>query len=127
MITSVSDGFPCPCCGHLTLTEGPGSYEICGVCFWEDDIIQLRWPDYTGGANKPSLIEAQATFVRYGACEQRSLRHVRPAAADEPVEPGWRPVDPALDHFEPIGVQRAPWPDDRTTLYWWRDTFWRGR
>ncbi|MED5432082.1 MAG: CPCC family cysteine-rich protein [Pseudomonadota bacterium] len=26
----------CPCCGYPTLSER-GRYEICGLCFWEDD------------------------------------------------------------------------------------------
>lgn len=26
----------CPCCGFLTLDER-GTFEICPVCFWEDD------------------------------------------------------------------------------------------
>ena len=26
----------CPCCGSLTLPAG-GQYELCPVCFWEDD------------------------------------------------------------------------------------------
>ncbi|MEU5943736.1 CPCC family cysteine-rich protein [Micromonospora sp. NPDC047548] len=30
-IDVVSWVFPCPCCGHLTFAEGPGSYEICPV------------------------------------------------------------------------------------------------
>jgi hypothetical protein len=28
----------------------PGSYEICSVCFWEDDGVQFRWPTIAGGA-----------------------------------------------------------------------------
>lgn len=27
---------PCPCCGFLTLGER-SNFEICPVCFWEDD------------------------------------------------------------------------------------------
>lgn len=118
--------YPCPCCGHLTFDEPPGSYEICSVCFWEDDNIQLRWPDWPGGANKPSLIEAQQIFQRIGACEERLLPHVRPATADEPLDPGWRPIDLDGDSFEPRDQEdRAPWPIDLTVLYWWRSTFWR--
>jgi Cysteine-rich CPCC len=116
--------FPCPCCGHLTLDE-PGSYDICPVCCWEDDLVQLRWPDWPGGANKPSLVQAQAAYAGIGACEQRHLAHVRQPRADEPVEAGWRPIDLAIDRFEPTAVQEAPWPEDKTTLYWWRPTFWR--
>jgi len=28
--------YSCPCCGYLTLPER-GAYDICPVCFWEDD------------------------------------------------------------------------------------------
>lgn len=32
----------CPCCGYYTFDEKPsGTYDICEVCFWEDDPIQL--------------------------------------------------------------------------------------
>jgi len=54
--------YPCPCCGNIVHDQPPGSYSICPVCTWEDDIIQLRWPDYSGGANGPSLIAAQSSF-----------------------------------------------------------------
>ena len=119
------EAFPCPCCGHVVFGEGPGSYEICPVCFWEDDPVQLRWPDYAGGANRPPLAEAQRTYVRTTVSEVRLLPYVRDARPDEPVDPGWRSVDSALDDFEPMGVSRAPWPKDLTVLYWWRPSFWR--
>jgi hypothetical protein len=69
----VEGSYPCPCCGHLTLGEPPGSYEGCPVCFWEDDVVQLRWPTWAGGANKPALIDAQRNFAAFGACEERFL------------------------------------------------------
>ncbi|GAB2572109.1 hypothetical protein Aab01nite_03640 [Paractinoplanes abujensis] len=112
----------------LTMAESPGSYEICPVCIWEDDLVQLRWPDFTGGANRPSLIGAQANVKKFGACEQRSVAHVRPPRDDEPLDPDWRPIDPERDHFESLDEHEAPWPDDRTVLYWWRHHdagFWR--
>jgi hypothetical protein len=124
-VEASAPNFPCPCCGHLTFGEPPGSYEICAVCFWEDDAVQLRWPDYRGGANRPSLLDAQRTYAEIGATESQFLRFVGRAAKDEPVDVGWRTIDLAIDRFEPRDDQRAPWPDDRTTLYWWRPTFWR--
>lgn len=125
-IRPVPPSYPCPCCGHLTFGDPPGSYEICSVCFWEDGPIQLRWPDYTGGANKPSLIKAQQTFQEIGACEQRLLPHVRTASPDEPLDHGWRPIDLNRDSFEPIDQDERPaWPADPTVLYWWRPTSWR--
>jgi hypothetical protein len=122
----MDESYPCPCCGHLTLSQPPGSYEICPVCFWEDDNVQLRWPTWAGGANKPSLIDAQRNFAAISACEERVLKHVRPPAQDEPGETGWRPI---VDHdnFEAAGVKEANWPEDLTVLYWWRPTFWRSR
>ncbi|MFI7386777.1 CPCC family cysteine-rich protein [Streptomyces sp. NPDC049813] len=114
------DGLPrlgaCPCCGHLVFDAGrgwPGSYEICPVCFWEDDGVQLRYPNMGGGANRPSLIEAQRNYAAYRACEERGRRHARPARADEPRDPSWRPIDPARDSFEDLHeVDPAPWPSD---------------
>lgn len=55
--------YPCPCCGFYTLdNEPPGAYQICLVCWWEDDNVQFHDPDYRGGANRESLNEARAAF-----------------------------------------------------------------
>ncbi|MEU1465047.1 CPCC family cysteine-rich protein [Streptomyces sp. NPDC005727] len=86
--------FPCVCCGYLTLGESPGSHEICLVCFWEVDRVQLRWPNWAGGANRPSMLEAQANFMALTACEKRLVTKVRPPQEVEPLDPNWRPIDP---------------------------------
>ncbi|MEV7872692.1 CPCC family cysteine-rich protein [Streptomyces sp. NPDC088124] len=57
------------------------------ACFWEDDEVQFRWPTMGGGANKVSLIDAQQNYQDFGTCDQRGRRFVRPAAADEPLDP----------------------------------------
>ncbi|WP_374940084.1 CPCC family cysteine-rich protein [Streptomyces finlayi] len=61
-----SDSYPCPCCGNRVLDAMPGSYEICPVCFWEDDGVQFRWPTMAGGANKVSLPPFEATEAPVG-------------------------------------------------------------
>jgi hypothetical protein len=104
---------------HLTLREPPGSYEICLICRWEDDLVRLRWPTFRGGANEPSLVEAQRNFVTIGACEERLLKHVQAPRPDESRDMGWRPVADE-DDFEPADDLEADWPQDRTALYWWR-------
>lgn len=38
----MSPGFPCPCCGFLTLPAPPGSDEIGPVCFWQDDTVDAH-------------------------------------------------------------------------------------
>jgi len=38
--------YPCPCCGYRTLiSPPPGTYDICEVCFWEDDAGQFEYPE----------------------------------------------------------------------------------
>ncbi len=119
------DRYPCPCCGHLVFDEGPGSYDICPVCFWEDDNVQLRWPDWAAGANKPSLVDGQRNFIEFGVAEERLRGHVRLPRDDQPREKGWRLIDFSRDSFEPRGMSERPWPDELSVLYWWRPTFWR--
>lgn len=97
---------------------------ICPVCFWEDDAVQLRWPDLAGGANTVSLIEGQRNYREVGACKSRVRRYVRPPTG--PRDPDWRPIDVDSDRFEDHdSPERADWPDDMTTLYWWTPRFWR--
>lgn len=66
----------CPCCGYLTLGEA-GSYEICAVCFWEDD-----GGDGTG-PNHMTLAEGQENFQRLGAVREDLVRMVRPSLPEE--------------------------------------------
>ena len=82
--------FTCPCCGRRTFQAFPGSYEICPVCFWEDDPIQLLDPGYRGGANESSLTECQANYRRAGASDERMLAHVRRPTLDEEADSEWR-------------------------------------
>ena len=74
----------CPCCGFLTLGDlPPRSYEICEVCFWEDDPRQFESPDSDDGANGISLNEARENFEGYGASAPEYLRSVREPRRDE--------------------------------------------
>jgi len=120
---------PCPCCGHLVHDERPGSYAICPLCFWEDDLAQLRFPTADVGPNRVTLVEAQANVRAFGACNPRALSFVRPPLPHEPIDPDWRPIDLTRDQFEDRfedrdAEARRPWPADNTALYWWRPTFW---
>ena len=57
--------YACPCCLYYTFEEKPsGTYDICPVCYWEDDIVQLADPDFSGGANDVSLNLAKENFKK---------------------------------------------------------------
>lgn len=78
--------YKCPCCGYFTLENEPGHFDICPVCFWEDDNIQAADPDYAGGANKISLNNARENFKKFGAAEKQCLDLVRPPTTEEMSE-----------------------------------------
>ena len=86
----LTEKFACPCCGYKTFSERPnGSYDICEVCFWEDDPIQLDDPDYEDGANKVSLRQGQKNFSEFGACEKEMIKNVRQPNNDEKRDDTW--------------------------------------
>lgn len=86
--------FACPCCGYRTLEEKPaGTYAICEVCFWEDDLTQLKDPNNSGGANKVSLRQAQKNFQEFGASDKEMIKNVRPPHQDELRDKNWKFLD----------------------------------
>ena len=118
--------YPCPCCGYLVFQEPPGSYDICPICFWEDDALQLEFATtLAGGANHVTLLDGQQIFREHGACEEGLIAYVRPPGPFDRRDPTWRPIDPARDWFpvwDDPGRVRAP--EDDESLYYWRETFW---
>lgn len=76
--------YACPCCGCLTLdAPPPGTYDICSVCFWEDDPGQYHDTELLYGANPVCLREARENFIQFGACEKGMLPYVRSAYLEE--------------------------------------------
>jgi hypothetical protein len=57
----------CPCCRFLTLDEN-GGFEICIICWWEDDGQQDKDADKVrGGPNgRYSLTDARKNFADHG-------------------------------------------------------------
>ena len=73
--SSRSGDVACPCCRSFTLTER-GAFEICPVCWWEDDGQDDPDADVVrGGPNGSlSLAVARENYRRFGACEQRFVK-----------------------------------------------------
>ena len=64
----------CPCCGIYDYEqEIGGTYFICPVCDWEDDLVQLNNPDYTGGANVLSLNQKREMFKKNQTCADNHI------------------------------------------------------
>ena len=82
--TERQKSYHCPCCEFKTL-KGRAGYEICPVCFWEDDGQDQHDADEVrGGPNGTlSLTEARTNFRNLGACETRFLNDVRRPLPDE--------------------------------------------
>jgi Cysteine-rich CPCC len=76
--------FACPCCASLTLPTR-GDYELCPVCFWEDDGQDDHDADVArGGPNgRLSLTQARANYSRFAACEERFIQNVRRPRPEE--------------------------------------------
>ncbi|MEW9702677.1 CPCC family cysteine-rich protein [Paenibacillus sp. SI8] len=65
---------PCPCCQYKTLTSR-GEYEICTVCYWEDDgsVDSTKY----SSANHMPLTEAQENFKQYGTIKEVFLEKIK--------------------------------------------------
>lgn len=130
------------------MSEPPGSYNICPICWWQDDWIQTLDPTSAGGANSVSLIEAQANFQQF---DTKVPGHGRAPGPNDRRESGWRPINKELDliGLDDEATYGVPTPPellelgegspkrlfgaisnpeeaaDPERLYWWRPTYWR--
>ena len=78
------DFYPCPCCGFKTL-GARGGFEMCKVCFWEDDGQDDHDADMVrGGPNgKVSLTQARAKYKAFAAYKEQCLKGVRAPLPEE--------------------------------------------
>ena len=65
----------CPVCDYFTLPNR-GQYEICPICFWEDDGLDLDGLDVHSGPNHLTLRQARSNFHQFGACNENARSHV---------------------------------------------------
>ncbi|GCE24172.1 CPCC family cysteine-rich protein [Dictyobacter kobayashii] len=76
--------YRCPCCGFRTLNER-GEYEICVVCYWQDDGQR----DVDANINRSlspnhmSLALARENYHKFGAIHKNALASVRPPLPEE--------------------------------------------
>lgn len=73
--TSENNKHQCPCCDYYTLSER-GIYDICPVCFWEDDGIDINQLDQHSGPNHITLRAGRSNFQKFGACDSTMIKNV---------------------------------------------------
>jgi Cysteine-rich CPCC len=76
--------YHCPCCLYPTLPMR-GGFEVCPVCYWEDDGQDDHDADRVrGGPNEAfSLTEARANFAAFGVYDAVRRSKVRSPTAQE--------------------------------------------
>jgi hypothetical protein len=67
--------YQCPCCDYFTL-ERRSEYDICPICFWEDNGIDLDELDSHSGPNHMTLREGRQNFTRLGVCDIKMKKYV---------------------------------------------------
>lgn len=74
----------CPCCGYRTLSER-GGFEMCQVCYWEDDGQDDHdAEEVRGGPNGVlSLTVARENFRIHRASDPKFVSNVRPPTEEE--------------------------------------------
>ena len=80
----IKTNLACPCCRFLTLSER-GGFEICEVCFWEDDGQDDSDAEIVrGGPNGYlSLEQARRNFAAFGASDEKFKTLIRSPRTEE--------------------------------------------
>ncbi|MEQ9495711.1 MAG: CPCC family cysteine-rich protein [Deltaproteobacteria bacterium] len=79
--------YRCPCCRFFTL-ESRGDFDICPVCFWEDDGQDDCDADAVrGGPNyELSLTQGRKNYAQSGVARAQDREHVRRPIKEERVD-----------------------------------------
>ncbi len=95
--------YTCACCGYKTLDEPTGeTYEICQVCWWEQNNLQQLGDTHdASGPNYVSIRDAQENFIKHGICEPR--RKDLLAMAREAQKSGHFVKDPTWKSIAELG------------------------
>ena len=100
---------PCPCCGYATL-ETRGDWEICPICFWEDDgQDDADAHEERGGPNRSSLLAGRWSFLTVGAAHEEDVANVRAPTSEDRRARIFRVVGDKVVEAEKVGE------DDKTS------------
>ena len=89
--------------------------EICDICLWQNDLVDLQAMFEPMGPNKVSLETAQRNFVALGAIDQHFVDKVRHPSEKDVRDSKWRPLDRNRD--KPRAID--PDSSDLEDCYYW--------
>ena len=84
----------------------PANYELCPVCWWEDDGGE---PWEYSGPNGESLVEAQQRYLAQDLPHRLRPGKVRAPRPGEEREPDWRPVEVTDEVLSRVQQARDDW------------------
>ncbi len=64
----------CPVCGQFEFEEDSG--DVCPVCGWAEDPVQVRHPDWKG-ENTITLNEARKRYAEYGTIGSKKIEVIK--------------------------------------------------
>jgi hypothetical protein len=62
--------YKCPVCGNFTIEQ---KFDICPICYWEYDPIDIKNPELISNSNKLSLYVARSNYCKYGISSLKYL------------------------------------------------------
>jgi RNAse (barnase) inhibitor barstar len=66
----------CDCCDYYSIPLG-NDFEICTICFWEQDTFGIEQPDTSSGANHGlTLRQGRRNFKEFNACAKQFIKNV---------------------------------------------------
>lgn len=65
----------CECCEYVSIAES-GCYQICPVCFWEDEGPGWGLDEQSPANHGLSIRQGRENFKKYGACEIEMVKNV---------------------------------------------------
>jgi len=107
---------PCPVCGYYMFSAPDSESEICAICNWHNDILDLEKMYEPVGPNHVSLEQAQKNFFEFGAVEVRFKNLVRHPLNNDIRDSKWRPLDRAKDKPGKIYFDKR----NLDKIYYWR-------
>ncbi len=104
----------CPICGYHTLEER-FNYEICTICFWEDDTQVKLTEDLFSEANKLKVSEAQVNYMLHGVVDGNYKDNARKPITTDIRAKDWKLTQAANSQLTILKKRSTSRPKARST------------